>query len=413
MSSPGRHPAVPQPGRSPRRGAAAIRTIEEDPVRLVTPLLTRAALLAAVAGACTPGGPRAAAAPAPADAFAVLEWNEAARSLAASHSLDPPLASHLYALLSVAQHRALVQGGDAAVAGASAAVLRRFFPARADSIDARAAAHEEHARARGTPAEEVARESAAGRAVAARLLESAAAAEAATTGEAEAPAGAGRWASRGKPPLRPHWGRMRPWLLHAGDELRPPPPPEYGSKAFAAAVAEVRGATLAATPRQRESVHYWADGPGTATPPGHWNQIAAGLIRARGLDERRAARILAVLNAGLMDAGVACWDAKYAYWLVRPSHADTTIAPLVQTPNFPSYPSGHSYFSGAAAEILGHFFPAERRRLLRMAAEAAESRVVGGIHFRFDSDVGLEYGRGIGRLVVRRESRDPGLLLAP
>jgi hypothetical protein len=365
-------------------------------------------ILAALACACTPAAPRTA--PAPAHASAVLEWNETARALAASHSLDPPLASHLYALLSVAQHRALAQGGEAAVAGASAAVLRRFFPARADSIDARAAAHEHRARAGGTLPEQVAREASAGRSVAARLLESAAAAEAAAAGEAEAPIGAGRWVSRGKPPLRPHWGRMRPWLLRAGDELRPPPPPEYGSAAFAAAVAEVRSVTLGATPRQRESVHHWADGPGTATPPGHWNQIAAGLIRAHGLDERRAARILAVLNAGLMDAGVACWDAKYAYWLVRPSQADTSIAPLVQTPNFPSYPSGHSYFSGAAAEILGHFFPAERRRLLRMAEEAAESRVLGGLHFRFDSDVGLEYGRGIGRLVLRRS---PALLSAP
>jgi hypothetical protein len=90
--------------------------------------------------------------------------------LGRGHSLDPPFASHLYALLSIAQHRALAQGGEAAVAGASAAVLRRFFP-HAASIGARAAAQEE--RARGTPAEAVAREASAGRIVAARLLESA------------------------------------------------------------------------------------------------------------------------------------------------------------------------------------------------------------------------------------------------
>jgi membrane-associated phospholipid phosphatase len=188
--------------------------------------------------------------------------------------------------------------------------------------------------------------------------------------------------------------------MTSGAQFRPAPPPPFGSPEFEAAVAEVRRFSDLRTAEQLEIARFWADGAGTSTPPGHWNAIAESLLRESGASAERAAHVLAMLNAAMMDAGIACWDSKYAYWLVRPSQVDPAITTPVGLPNFPSYVSGHSSFSGAAAEILGASFPSRRRELRAMAEEAALSRLYGGIHYRFDSDAGLDMGRRIGQLVL-------------
>jgi membrane-associated phospholipid phosphatase len=223
--------------------------------------------------------------------------------------------------------------------------------------------------------------------------------------------GKGKWFSSESPPVEPlraNWGRVRPWILERGDQLRPPPPPDIDSAEFREALEELRLYSRTRTPEQLRIALSWADGPGTSTPPGHWNQIAAGLIQERRLNEMEAARVMAFLNMALMDAGIACWDAKTTYWLIRPSQVDPTITLPVGLPNFPAYPSGHSTFSAAAAEVLAHFFPEEGERLRAMAEEASMSRLYGGIHYRFDAREGIELGRSIGRLASQREDEQRG-----
>ncbi len=118
------------------------------------------------------------------------------------------------------------------------------------------------------------------------------------------------------------------------------------------------------------------------------------------ISEREATRALALLNMALMDAGIACWDAKYEYWVMRPWQADPGITVPLMKPNFPAYVSGHATFSGAASEFLGAMFPADAADIRAMAEEAALSRLYGGIHYRFDNENGLELGRRIGQLAV-------------
>ncbi len=115
---------------------------------------------------------------------------------------------------------------------------------------------------------------------------------------------------------------------------------------------------------------FWADGGGTSTPPGHWNQIAMDVGLEQGQNLLQNARMMALLNYALADAGIVSWDAKYAYNIWRPidaiRQADSdgnanTIqngnwTPLISTPSFPSYTSGHSTFSGAAAAVLTELF---------------------------------------------------------
>jgi membrane-associated phospholipid phosphatase len=108
----------------------------------------------------------------------------------------------------------------------------------------------------------------------------------------------------------------------------------------------------------------------------------------------------------MADAFICCWDAKYAYWLARPITADPSLDVLIPTPPFPSYTSGHSTISTAAATVLGYLFPDDEAELLAQAEEAKQSRLWAGIHFPLDNEMGALGGGMIGRLVVARARED-------
>jgi hypothetical protein len=159
-------------------------------------------------------------------------------------------------------------------------------------------------------------------------------------------------------------------------------------------------------PEQLAIAEFWADGAGTATPPGHWNQIACDLLAGTRWSEVRQARALALMNMAVMDAGVCCWDAKYAYWLIRPSQADPRDHHAGGPAQLPAYTSGHSTFSGPPRRCWATCSPPNARRIQAMAEEAGMSRLYGGIHYRFDSEVGLAAGRAIGALAIQRAKAD-------
>ncbi len=142
-------------------------------------------------------------------------------------------------------------------------------------------------------------------------------------------------------------------------------------------LAEVNQAVGQITRSQLATVYKWADGVSTPTPPGHWNFIAAPYIAAAKFSEVRAARALALVDMALHDAAVACWDAKFTYYNPRPSHLDPEIKTMVGLPNFPSYTSGHSTFSAAAAAVLSYLFPNGAAVFDREKDEAALSRLYG------------------------------------
>ena len=109
----------------------------------------------------------------------------------------------------------------------------------------------------------------------------------------------------------------------------------------------------------------------------------------------------------MADTFIAIWDAKYHYWTMRPVTAakkllGIDLKPVLLTPPFPSYPSGHAGFSACAARILSHYFPKEAEKLDAMANEAAMSRLYGGIHFRFDDTDGLALGRRVAEATLTR-----------
>jgi hypothetical protein len=205
-----------------------------------------------------------------------------------------------------------------------------------------------------------------------------------------------------RPPMLPAFGNVRPWMMTADDIVRerPAPPPSTSSEQMAREVAEVRRYVDRGTREELAIANKWADGPSTPTPPGHWNFLAAPYIKKAGYSEVRAARVFALLNMALHDAAVGCWDTKYFYYNPRPSQVDPELRTIIGLPNFPSYTSGHSTFSGAAAEVLSYLFPTDAAFFEAQKAEASISRLYGGIHYRSDLEMGMAHGKRIGGYTV-------------
>jgi hypothetical protein len=199
------------------------------------------------------------------------------------------------------------------------------------------------------------------------------------------------------------FGNVRAWMMTPDDVLkeRPPAPPSTSSGLMERELDEVKGAVENLTRAQLAIVYKWADGVSTPAPPGHWNFIAAPYIRAAGFSEVRTARAFAMLNRAMHDAAVGCWDAKFAYFNPRPSQLDPGIKTVIGLPNFPSYTSGHSTFSSAAADVLSYLFPAGTAEFEAEKAEASISRLYGGIHYRSDIEMGNSHGRRIAGYTVR------------
>lgn len=211
-----------------------------------------------------------------------------------------------------------------------------------------------------------------------------------------------------RPPMLPFFGKVKPFLFDSltNIAIRPTAPPLTASVKFKEELAEVKNYADNATRDQIAIVHFWADGVGTYTPPGHWNAIASEDFVKEKYSEVRWARNMALLNMSIMDAGITCWDTKYAYFNPRPSQIDPSIKTSTGVPNFPAFISGHSTFSAAAATILGHIIPSKANTYNSLAKEASDSRLFGAIHYRSDCEVGLAQGKKVGDYAIIRANAD-------
>lgn len=218
------------------------------------------------------------------------------------------------------------------------------------------------------------------------------------------------WENKEEPPrpvgLAPLFGKVQMWSVPNVEAVRPEPPPAPGSAEFNIAANELKSIQDNMTPEKRKIANWWSDGLGSYTPPGHWNKFAKDLIIKYKQNPLRSARTLAYMNMAIMDAGIACWDAKYYYHYPRPIQAIPGFKTILGTPNFPSYTSGHSTFSSAASEVLSYIFPAEAGKCEAWALEAAESRIYAGIHYRFDSEVGITQGKDVAAYTINRMKED-------
>lgn len=253
----------------------------------------------------------------------------------------------------------------------------------------------------------------------------------------------GRWVPT--PPgymdaVEPSWALVRPFVLDSASQFRPDPPPAFDTaqgSPFFRETTEVYEIGKRLTAEQREIATFWNDNPYTMniqghtmfatkqiSPGGHWMAIVAIAARRSGADLMRSAGAYARTAVAVADGFISCWDEKYRSNLVRPetvinAHLDEAWEPLLQTPPFPEYPSGHSVISAAAAAVLADEFGADFAfddstredygspvrsftSFEAAAAEAAVSRLYGGIHYRAAIEQGFAQGRRVGELVVQR-----------
>ncbi|KAI9002557.1 phosphatidic acid phosphatase type 2/haloperoxidase [Hyaloraphidium curvatum] len=425
--------------------------------------MMRAAALAALATALC-------ALFATADAGAASDWNAVLLQRIRDTSLAPPRAARALAMLHVAMFDAvngispgyssyavarssLAAGAapGAAAAAAARGVLNTLFPASASTTNATFA---QAISANGEPAAAVSAGIRWGDAVAAAIVALRANDGSDAVVAYDLVPGPEHW----KPtpptfvttPLLPQWPRVTPFGVPAeiDDEnpessfAVPEAPPAISSPQYAEELIEVMGIGAAnsavRTPEQTNIARYWAQGGGTSTPPGMWNTIAAGIVQQRSqagnpLPELEEARLFALINIATADAGISCWTTKYRFNSIRPvtaartsdpainpalPPADPSWTPLLVTPPFPAYTSGHSTFSGAASNAIRGFFgtdnvpftaptdfpgiaPRSFASLSSAADEAGMSRIYGGIHVSSDNVKGLAMGRAIGTYVSR------------
>lgn len=212
-----------------------------------------------------------------------------------------------------------------------------------------------------------------------------------TNWDGKIPDGPNRW--KGKFAMFPTAGLNKTVVLESGSQLRPPPPPN-----FAKDMAEMKN--FKRTLKSNVNAYNFASGYGDDVL--HKKILEYNLH----LNPPRAARIYAAIAVAMYDGFVACWDAKYTYWGIRPSQYDTTYQPLLQTPPFPGYPSGHAMMGGLSAEVFSYFFPAERTYFEKRAKDGAESRFQAGIHFRTDNEVALDLGKKVADMVIQKIKND-------
>lgn len=383
-------------------------------------------VLAVAACADSTTGPRSSApalgvAPFPAG-LATLEWQQTARSLVAASPMSPLAAGRVYAALSKAQYLAITSvderfasdgelpdtgfqaGGRrrfeaqrAAIAGASVQVLSYFFPAAATSLEQQVITAGKAGAGAVHP--QFAYGLAVGREAGDALIDWVSSDGFTTPWTGTIPVGPGLWTANG-PPAGANLSGVKPYFLTSAEQFRPAPPPAYLSTEFNADLDEVLTFAQHRTPAQTANAVYWNFGGGTPTPLGYWNEVGAAYIAQHKLDERVAAQILALTHTAMFDALIGCWEAKYYYWVLRPSQANAAITLALGLPNHPSYPSGHSCVSSAAATVLGHYFPERMSELANRVDEAGLSRIVAGIHYRSDITAGNAIGSAVGQLAI-------------
>jgi hypothetical protein len=242
--------------------------------------------------------------------------------------------------------------------------------------------------------------------------------------------------------VEPSWAMLRPFVMDSSSQFRPEPPLPFDVTAespFFRQVREVLEAGQQLTDEQREIAEFWNNNPYTmhvqghamfatkmVTPGGHWMDIARIAARNDNADLMASAAAYARTAIAVADGFIACWEEKYRSNVVRPetlinAHLDEAWAPLLQTPPFPEYTSGHSVISMAAAVVLtdqfgtGFAFEDDSQSKYGLparsyssfeeaAAEAAISRMYGGIHYRMAIEAGVDQGRAVGEFVVQRLS---------
>lgn len=249
------------------------------------------------------------------------------------------------------------------------------------------------------------------------------------------------------PGLEPHWNVLRPLLMRSCSQFSPAEKLKYNSSKqslFYKNVMEVYNISKKMDSTQKQVALYWDDNPNVSvieghltyfihkiSPGGHWIRIAGQACRQKNISLVKTAQAYALTSIAIYEAFIACWDEKYKTNLIRPvtvinNHIDADWKPLLQTPPFPEFTSGHSVTSNAAAAVLsvllgdnfsftddteipfGHK-PKIFSSFNAAAKESSTSRVYGGIHYPETARISILQGQQIGKFVIQTLYKPAGV----
>ncbi|MEO8806661.1 MAG: vanadium-dependent haloperoxidase [Burkholderiaceae bacterium] len=379
--------------------------------------------------------------PSTAHADVVTDWNQRSAQIVGEARLGTPPAVRLMALVQTAAHAAALDASraqpgqsaavEAAIAGAHRVVLTQLLPAQKAAVETAFQA----ALAQRTDDAERARQVAVGERAAQRVLADRAG-DMPKTADAYRPhAAAGVYVPTAMPAMT-QWPQRQTWWLQRADQLRPPAPSPLNGERWALDFNEVHALggrdSKARSAEQTEIGRFW-----DYSMPAIYHGVLRSVALQPGRDVLANARLFATASQAMDDALIAVFDAKYTYNRWRPVTAirngdldgndaterDTPWLPLIDTPMHPEYPCAHCILAGTVATLL----EAEgRQRPLPMlstsspsangavrrwatpaafAQEVAQARIVGGVHFRNSTEVGLAMGRSLGEWVLSQQQR--------
>jgi hypothetical protein len=379
-----------------------------------------------------------------AQADVIVDWNQELLGAIAATNMAPPRAARAMAMVHTAQFEAVNSidrnfrnyrqyfdcptgtSKEAAAAQAAAGVMLELFPTRAAQINARLSTHLGGIADGTTKVDGITLGvQAASAMLSHRSTDNSSNSVSFTNGTQP-----GQWRTvpASASAILPHWGSVRPFVVNSSSQFSSPAVPALTSAAYATAYNEVkelgRVDSATRTQYQTDTAYLWRAGGNTVTPPGQWNEVAQQVAAGRNLNIEQSSRMFALLGLAVADAGVTAWETKYTQLFWRPETGiqlgdtdgnaqtigESNWTPLFATPNHPSYTSGHSTFSSAAAAILRNFIGGDsftftvtgdgRSRqytnFTDAMNEAGMSRVYGGIHWQFDNQMGLAAGSALG-----------------
>ena len=240
--------------------------------------------------------------------------------------------------------------------------------------------------------------------------------------------------------VEPHWNKIRPFAIDSAQQFKPTPPTPFSidkKSQFYKEAVEVLEMGNNLTTEQREIAFFWDCNPfmmnvkghvmfatKKISPGGHWMNITNVACKKVNADFVRCSEAYARVSISLVDAFMSCWDEKYRSKLIRPEtyinqYIDEDWVPVLQTPPFPEYTSGHSVISAASAVTLTQLFGdnfaftdsteiefgltvRSFKSFIQASEEAAISRMYGGIHYRPAVEVGMTEGRALGTYVLQK-----------
>jgi hypothetical protein len=205
-------------------------------------------------------------------------------------------------------------------------------------------------------------------------------------------------------------GKWKTWILEGNEEFIIPPPPEMDSLSDKLEIEKVRYATQRRKREDIDVVRFWhgASGftkegsGGNITPAGVWQNILFTELEGQDIDEATYSQAQKILAQSIADSFIQTWKVKYKYWTQRPSMRDPYLVLTVADPPFPGYVSGHSTISATAATVLSNLFPKKEGVFLQNAKDAKNSRLIGGIHYDIDNEIGEYLGKRIGYSIFEK-----------